>query len=42
MKDHEHAATVDPETKPSKEDVARKAYEIYVKEGWPHGLNLQS
>ncbi len=37
MKKHEHAAKNEPETKPAHDDVARKAYAIYEKEGRPQG-----
>ena len=35
MKEHEHAPGDKPETKPVHDEVARKAYAIYVKEGRP-------
>ncbi len=37
MKEHEPATTNKPATKPSKDEVARKAYAIYEKEGRPQG-----
>jgi hypothetical protein len=35
MKDHEHATKDKPETKPAQDEVATKAYAIYLKEGRP-------
>jgi len=39
MKEHEHAAKNKPETetKPAQDEVAKKAYAIYLKEGRPQG-----
>jgi len=37
MKEHEHAAKNTPETKPAHDEVAKKAYAIYLKEGRPQG-----
>ncbi len=37
MKEHEHATKNKPETKPTHDEVAKKAYAIYVKEGRPQG-----
>jgi hypothetical protein len=37
MKEHEHRAKNEPTTKPTHDDVARKAYSIYLKEGRPQG-----
>ena len=42
MKEHEHAAQHEPETKPAQDDVAKKAYDIYVKEGRPQGHAVQN
>ena len=37
MKEHEHATKNKPETKPAQDEVAKKAYGIYLKEGRPPG-----
>ena len=37
MNEHEHAAKNKPETKPTHDEVAKKAYGIYIKEGRPQG-----
>jgi Cu2+-exporting ATPase len=37
MKEHEHATKNKPETKPAQDEVAKKAYAIYLKEGRPQG-----
>jgi len=37
MKDHEHAGKNKPGSKPAREEVAKKAYDIYLKEGRPPG-----
>jgi cation transport ATPase len=37
MKEHEHATEKKPETKPAPDEVAKKAYASYVKEGRPQG-----
>jgi Cu2+-exporting ATPase len=37
MKEHEHATKNKPETKPAQDEVAKKAYGIYLKEGRPQG-----
>ncbi|CAN5751790.1 heavy metal translocating P-type ATPase [soil metagenome] len=37
MKEHDHAAKNKPETKPAHDEVAKKAYAIYEKEGRPQG-----
>ena len=37
MKEHEHPTTTEPETKPAQDEVAKKAYAIYLKEGRPQG-----
>ena len=37
MKAHEHETETGSETKPAQDEVAKKAYEIYVKEGRPQG-----
>ncbi|WP_342348186.1 copper-translocating P-type ATPase [uncultured Nitrospira sp.] len=37
MKEHEHTGKDEPATKPTREDVAKKAYAIYLKEGHPQG-----
>lgn len=37
MKEHEHTGKDEPTTKPTREDVAKKAYAIYLKEGHPQG-----
>src|SRR5664279_3153557 len=42
MKEHEHAAQHEPETKPAQDEVAKKAYAIYVKEGRPQGHAVQN
>jgi Cu2+-exporting ATPase len=42
MKEHEHATEKKPETKPAKDEVAQKAYAIYVKEGRPQGHDVQN
>jgi len=42
MKDHEHAAKNRPETEPTHDEVAKKAYAIYLKEGRPQGHSEQN
>ena len=37
MKQHEHPTKDQPETNPEQDEVARKAYAIYTKEGRPQG-----
>jgi P-type Cu2+ transporter len=37
MKEHKHTTKDEPATKPTQDEVAKKAYEIYLKEGRPHG-----
>src|ERR1035437_6760740 len=37
MKEHEHATKNKPETQPAQDEVAKKAYAIYQKEGRPQG-----
>jgi Cu2+-exporting ATPase len=37
MKEHEHAAKNKPETKPAHDEVAKKAYAIYLEKGRPQG-----
>jgi len=37
MKEHEHATEKKPETKPAHDELAKKAYAIYEKEGRPQG-----
>ena len=37
MSEDDHAALAEPEAKPSQDEVAKKAYAIYVKEGRPQG-----
>ena len=37
MSEHDHAALAKPEAKPTQDEVAKKAYAIYVKEGRPQG-----
>src|ERR1035437_3275351 len=37
MKEHEHATKNKPETQPAQDEVAKKAYAIYLKEGRPQG-----
>jgi hypothetical protein len=40
MKEHEHATKNNPETKPAPDEVAKKAYTIYLKEGRPQGRDV--
>jgi len=42
MKDHEHAAKNRHETEPTHDEVAKKAYAIYLKEGRPQGHSEQN
>jgi Cu2+-exporting ATPase len=42
MNEREHANMNKPETKPAQDDVAKKAYDIYVKEGRPQGHSKQN
>ena len=37
MREHDHAALAEPEAKPTQDEVAKKAYAIYAKEGRPQG-----
>ncbi len=42
MKEHEHTAKDKPETKPPRDEVAKKAYALYEKEGRPQGHDKQN
>ena len=42
MKEHEHATQNKPDTEPSHDKVAKKAYAIYLKEGRPQGRDVQN
>ncbi len=42
MKEHEHASHNKAETKPEQDEVAKKAYDIYLKEGRPQGHAKQN
>src|SRR5450759_4659577 len=42
MKEDERATKNKPETKPAQDEVAKKAYAIYLKEGRPQGRDLQN
>jgi Cu2+-exporting ATPase len=42
MKEHEHPNTKEADTKPSREEVSKKAYAIYLKEGRPQGHAVQN
>jgi hypothetical protein len=42
MNVHEHATKNKPETKPAQDEVAKKAYGIYLKEGRPQGRDVQN
>ena len=42
MKEHDHAATHEPEHEPAQDEVAEKAYAIYLKEGRPQGHARQN
>src|SRR5450759_4165503 len=42
MKEHEHATQHESETKPAQEEVAKKAYALYVEEGRPQGHAVQN
>jgi cation transport ATPase len=42
MKEHEHATKNTPESKPVQDEVAKKAYAIYLKEGRPQGHEVQN
>jgi hypothetical protein len=42
MKEHEHATQNAPETKQAHDEVAKKAYAIYLKEGRPQGRDVQN
>ena len=42
MKEHEHATQSEHKTEPSHDEVAKKAYAIYVKEGRPQGRDVQN
>ena len=37
MSEHDHAVLAKPEAKPTHDEVAKKAYAIYLKEGRPQG-----
>jgi hypothetical protein len=37
MKEHEHETKNKPETEPAHDEMAKKAYSIYLKEGRPQG-----
>jgi len=42
MKEHEHATKHDAEPGPTHDEVAKKAYGIYLKEGSPQGRDVQN
>src|SRR5665213_3507522 len=42
MKEHEHATKNEAESRPTQDEVAKKAYGIYLKEGRPQGHDLQN
>ena len=42
MKEHNHTSHNKPETKPPQDEVARKAYNIYLKEDRPQGHDVQN
>ena len=42
MKEHEHATKNKPESKPTRDAVAKKAYDLYEKEGRPQGHDQQN
>ena len=42
MKEHEHATQHESETKPAQDEVAKKAYTLYVEEGRPQGHAVQN
>src|SRR4030042_1310654 len=42
MKEHERTTKNKPETKPPHDEVAKKAYAIYLKEGRPQGRDVQN
>jgi cation transport ATPase len=42
MNVHEHATKNKPETKPAQDEIAKKAYGIYLKEGRPQGRDVQN
>jgi hypothetical protein len=42
MKEHEHSTQNTPDTEPSHDKVAKKAYAIYLKEGRPQGRDVQN
>jgi Cu2+-exporting ATPase len=42
MKEHEHATEKKSESKPAPDEVAKKAYAIYLKEGRPEGRDVQN
>jgi Cu2+-exporting ATPase len=42
MKEHEHATKNKPETKSAHDEVAKKAYAIYLKEGRPQGRDVKN
>ena len=42
MKEHEHATQHESETKPAQDEVAKKAYALYVEEGRPQGHAVQN
>ena len=37
MKQREHPTKIEPESKPARDELAEKAYAIYLKEGRPQG-----
>jgi len=42
MKGHEHATKHEPDLEPAQNEVAKKAYAIYLKEGRPQGRDVQN
>lgn len=42
MKEHEHPTSNKPEAKSAQDEVAKKAYAIYLKEGRPQGRDVQN
>ena len=42
MKEHEHTTQKSVGTEPAHDEVAKKAYAIYLKEGRPQGRDVQN
>ncbi len=42
MKEQEHATQNEPDARPARDEVAKKAYAIYLKDGRPQARGVQN